>query len=212
MVPFTNASAPGRKNFDVDINQVTITEERRQAVDFSSGYYDVAQTVITAKGSKIDGATTIAALKDATLGAQVGTSSYTAITDQIQPTAQPAGYGTINAAGQALSFGHVDGLVVNPAHRVLPHHGAARRRRDRRAAAGPDGHRGPVRHGAGQGQPDHPLRECGRGRAPRRRHPRQAGEAVADRHGRRANPDLNRTQHTYIILTGLDEAVTDVDL
>jgi hypothetical protein len=35
---------------------------------------------------------------------------------------------------------------------------------------------------------------------------------VADRHGRRANPDLNRTQHTYIILTGLDEAVTDVDL
>jgi polar amino acid transport system substrate-binding protein len=113
VVPFTNAYAPGPKNFDVDINQVSITEERRQAVDFSSGYYDVAQTVITTQGSKIDGATTIAALKDAKLGAQVGTTSYTAITDQIQPTAQPAVYDTNDLAVQALQNGQVDGIVVD---------------------------------------------------------------------------------------------------
>jgi polar amino acid transport system substrate-binding protein len=89
------------------------TKQRRQAVDFSSGYYDVAQTVITTKGSKIDGATTIAALKDAKLGAQVDTNSYTAITDQIQPRAEPAGYDTTNSAAHALAYGQVDGIVVN---------------------------------------------------------------------------------------------------
>jgi polar amino acid transport system substrate-binding protein len=113
VVPFTNAYAPGPKNFDVDINQVSITEERRQAVDFSSGYYDVAQTVVTTKGSKIDGATTIAALKEGKLGAQVGTTSYTAITDQIQPTAKPAVYDTNDLAVQALQNGQVDGIVVD---------------------------------------------------------------------------------------------------
>jgi len=113
VVPFTNAYAPGPKNFDVDINQVSITEERRQAVDFSSGYYDVAQTVITTKGSKIDGATSIAALKEAKLGAQVGTTSYTAITEQIQPAAKPAVYDTNDLAVQALQNGQVDGIVVD---------------------------------------------------------------------------------------------------
>jgi polar amino acid transport system substrate-binding protein len=113
VVPFTNAYAPGPKNFDVDVNQVSISEERRRAVDFSSGYYDVAQTVITTKGSKIEGATSIAALKDAKLGAQVGTTSYTAITDQIQPTAKPAVYDTNDLAVQALQNGQVDGLVVD---------------------------------------------------------------------------------------------------
>ena len=113
VVPLPDALAPGPKNFDVDVNQVRITEERRQAVDFSSGYYDVAQTVITTKGSTIDGATTIAALKEAKLGAQVGSTSYTAITDQIQPTSEPAGYDTTNSAAHALAFGQVDGIVVD---------------------------------------------------------------------------------------------------
>ena len=113
VVPFTNAYAPGPKKFDVDINQVSITDERRSAVDFSSGYYDVAQTVVTTKGSKIDGATTIAALKDAKLGAQVGTTSYTAIVDQIEPTTKPGVYDTNDLAVQALQNGQLDGLVVD---------------------------------------------------------------------------------------------------
>ena len=71
VVPFTSAYAPGDKAFDVDINQVSITDARRSAVDFSTPYYTVAQTVVTTKGSPIDGATTIAALQEAKLGAQV---------------------------------------------------------------------------------------------------------------------------------------------
>jgi polar amino acid transport system substrate-binding protein len=113
VVPFTTAYAPGEKKFDIDINQVSISTARKKAVDFSSGYYDVAQTVITEAGSKIAGATTIAELKDAKLGAQVGTTSYTAITDQIQPTKTPAPYDTNDLAVQALKNGQVDGIVVD---------------------------------------------------------------------------------------------------
>ncbi|GAA1834010.1 ABC transporter substrate-binding protein [Microlunatus capsulatus] len=112
-VPFTNAYAPGDKKFDVDINQVSITEQRRKAVDFSSGYYDVAQAVVTTADSPIAGATTLAALKTAKLGAQVGTTSYTAITEQIQPEQQAAVYDTNDLAVQALKNGQIDGLVVD---------------------------------------------------------------------------------------------------
>lgn len=113
VVPFTNAYAPGKKAFDVDINQVSITEARKKAVDFSSGYYDVAQTVITTKGSSIAGAKTVAELKGAKLGAQVGTTSYTAITDQIQPSKKPAVYDTNDLAVQALKNRQLDGIVVD---------------------------------------------------------------------------------------------------
>ena len=39
--PFDSVIQPGPKNFDFDINEVSITDKRKQAVDFSSGYYDV---------------------------------------------------------------------------------------------------------------------------------------------------------------------------
>ncbi len=112
-VPFNKVVQPGPKEFDFDLNQVSITEARRKAVDFSSGYYDVVQTVITNAGSAIDGATSVAELADAKLGAQVGTTSYTAITDQIQPSEDPAVFDTNDQAVQALNNGQIDGIVVD---------------------------------------------------------------------------------------------------
>ena len=112
-VPFNKVVQPGPKEFDFDLNQVSITEARRKAVDFSSGYYDVVQTVITNAGSSIDGVTSVAELADAKLGAQVGTTSYTAITDQIQPSEDPAVFDTNDQAVQALQNGQIDGIVVD---------------------------------------------------------------------------------------------------
>lgn len=112
-VPFNKVVQPGPKEFDFDVNQVSITEARRNAVDFSSGYFDVVQTVITNSGSAIDGATGVAELADAKLGAQVGTTSYTAITDQIQPSQEPAVFDTNDQAVQALKNGQIDGIVVD---------------------------------------------------------------------------------------------------
>jgi polar amino acid transport system substrate-binding protein len=112
-VTFNNAIAPGPKTFDFDINEFSITPERRKAVDFSSPYYLVRQTVITTKGSKIAGATSIADLKSAKLGAQVGTTSYQAITDVIKPGTQPSVFNNNDDAKAALVNGTVDGIVVD---------------------------------------------------------------------------------------------------
>ena len=112
-VPFNKVVQPGPKDFDFDVNQVSITEARRKAVDFSSGYFDVVQAVITNKNSAIGGATSVAELADAKLGAQVGTTSYTAITDQIKPSQEPAVFDTNDQAVQALKNGQIDGIVVD---------------------------------------------------------------------------------------------------
>lgn len=113
VAPFNTVIAPGAKNFDIDLNQVSISDERKQAVDFSSGYYDVRQTVITYKGSPIDGKTTVADLKGAKLGAQVGTTSYTAADEQIAPSEQVAVYDTNDLAVQALQNKQIDGIVAD---------------------------------------------------------------------------------------------------
>jgi len=112
-VTFNNAIAPGPKAYDFDINEFSITEDRKKAVDFSSPYYDVTQTVIALKTSKIAGAKTLADLKGAKLGAQVGTTSYRAITEVIKPTSQPQVYNNNDDAKKALQNGQIDGLVVD---------------------------------------------------------------------------------------------------
>src|SRR5215213_4669505 len=113
VVSFNSAIAPGPKTFDVDINQISITEERKKNLDFSSGYYDVAQSVVTVKGSKAADATTLAQLKKVKLGAQVGTTSYTAAKDQIAPEQAVAVYNTNDDAKAALQNGQIDALVVD---------------------------------------------------------------------------------------------------
>ena len=114
VVPFTNAYAPGDKKFDIDINQVSISDARRKAVDFSSGYYDVTQTVISVKGAKIEGAASVA---DSQGGQARRDGRHDEPTPrsptQIQPTAKPSGQRQQRLAVQALQNGQIDGLVVD---------------------------------------------------------------------------------------------------
>ena len=110
---FDSAIAPGPKKFDVNIQQFSISEDRKKAVDFSSGYYDLTQAVVTYKGSPIEKAASLAALKDAKLGAAVGTTSLDAITASIQPTTAPKVYNHNDDAVAALKAKQIDGLVVD---------------------------------------------------------------------------------------------------
>lgn len=112
-VPFNKAFAPGEKTFDFDINQVSISAERRKAVDFSSGYYDVRQAVIALKGGKAAKAESIADLRKLKLGAQVGTTSLAYITDVVKPTRQAAVYGKNDQVKSALRNGQVDAVVTD---------------------------------------------------------------------------------------------------
>lgn len=113
VVPFNTSYAPGDKNFDFDINQISITPERSEVVDFSDGYYAVNQAVVAFNGSPIAGATTIAELKEAKLGAQVGTTSLEFVTDVVQPTNEPYVFNDTNDAKSALQNGQIDGIVVD---------------------------------------------------------------------------------------------------
>jgi polar amino acid transport system substrate-binding protein len=112
-VPFNAAIAPGPKKWDFDINEFSITEERKKAVDFSSPYYDVTQAVITTAGSKAAKVTDLAGLKSLKIGAQVGTTSYDAINAAIKPTQKPAVYNNNDDAKKALQNGQVDALVTD---------------------------------------------------------------------------------------------------
>jgi polar amino acid transport system substrate-binding protein len=112
-VPFNAAIQPGARPFDFDINQFSITDERKQAVDFSSPYYQVSQAVITTAGSKADGATSIADLKGLRIGAQVATTSLQVLTDTIDPEAGPVVFNSNDDAKLALQNGQVDAIVVD---------------------------------------------------------------------------------------------------
>jgi polar amino acid transport system substrate-binding protein len=113
VVPFDKSFRPGEKDFDFDINQISYTPKRAEAVDFSESYYDVSQAVVALKSSPIANATTIADLKDAVLGAPVGTTSYDYIVQNVQPNEEPKVYSTLNDAVQGLKVGQVDGIVVD---------------------------------------------------------------------------------------------------
>lgn len=113
VVPFNSSYAPGDKNFDFDINQISITPERAEVVDFSDGYYTVNQAVVALADSPIAGATTIAELQKANLGAQVGTTSAQFIDDVVMPTNQAQIFNDTNDAKSAMQAGQIDGLVVD---------------------------------------------------------------------------------------------------
>jgi polar amino acid transport system substrate-binding protein len=113
VVPFNNSYAPGKKAFDFDINQISITPERQKVVSFSTGYYTVNQAVVALTTSKVAGATTLAELQSAKLGAQVGTTSLTYILNDIKPTEKPFVYNDTNGAKAALKTGQIDAIVVD---------------------------------------------------------------------------------------------------
>jgi polar amino acid transport system substrate-binding protein len=110
---FNSVIQPGKKNFDFDINQISITPERAKVVDFSTGYYDVAQAVVTVKGSAIEKATKIADLAKVALGAQVGTTSLSTINTIVKPSKKASVYDTNDLATAALTAGQIKGLVVD---------------------------------------------------------------------------------------------------
>jgi polar amino acid transport system substrate-binding protein len=112
-VTFDKAIAPGPKDFDLDINQFSITDARRQAVDFSAPYYNVRQVVIALRTNKIANAKNFGDLKDAKLGAQVNTTSYQMITTVLRPNSQPSVFNSNDDAKKALQNGSIDGLVVD---------------------------------------------------------------------------------------------------
>lgn len=110
---FDEAIAPGPKDFDVNLQQFSITDERREAVDFSSPYYETSQVVVTTGASPAADATSLTDLQGLLLGAQTGTTSFAAIESVIRPTQGAQAFNTNDDAKLALENGQVDAIVVD---------------------------------------------------------------------------------------------------
>ncbi len=108
---FDAAIAPGPKDWDMNIQQFGITDERKQAVDFSSGYYKDTRAVIVKKDGKFADATSLADLKDAVIGATVGTQGYTYAKEKINDNVQT--FNDDASLAQALDAGQIDALVAD---------------------------------------------------------------------------------------------------
>ncbi len=111
---FEGAIAPGPKSFDFNIQQYTITDERKQAVDFSSPYYAASQAVVAIEGGAADGVDSIAGLQDLLLGAMSGSTSATTIEEAIDPNVAPQLYNSNEDAVAALQAGQIDAIVLDP--------------------------------------------------------------------------------------------------
>jgi polar amino acid transport system substrate-binding protein len=113
--PFSGLFRPGPKDFDMAINEITITPERSKVVDFSVPYFDANQGFLIKKGGPAEGVTTIAEMKDLKFGFQATTTGGTYIEDKIQPNEQPSEYSTLGAATQALANGQIDAFLMDVA-------------------------------------------------------------------------------------------------
>ncbi len=110
---FDEAIQPGKKNFDFNLQQFSISPEREKTVSFSTPYYSTNQAVVGLAGSAAAGAKTIADLKDVKFGAQSGTTSLDFITNVLKPDAEPFAYDDNAGAKAALEANQIDAIVVD---------------------------------------------------------------------------------------------------
>jgi polar amino acid transport system substrate-binding protein len=110
---FDEAVAPGSKAFDFNIQQFSITAERKAVVDFSDGYYTVQQAIIAPKGSDLAKAKSLGDLKGKKLGAAKGTTSLDYIDGTIKTTTKASVYEDNAGVKSAFDAKQIDGAVFD---------------------------------------------------------------------------------------------------
>lgn len=111
--PFNSSYAPGPKDFDFDVNQISITPKRAEQVDFSAPYYTAKQAIVALRGSEASRGSSLADFAEARFGVQIGTTSQEAVEAAIAPSEEPRVYDTSNDVVTALKQEQVDAVVVD---------------------------------------------------------------------------------------------------
>ncbi|GAB6940361.1 ABC transporter substrate-binding protein [Isoptericola variabilis] len=112
-VTFEQIISPAVKPFDVAAYQTTITDERKNAVDFSSPYLTSRQGVIVADEGEFSKAASLADLEGAKIGV---TASQTSLAVADAAWGDDVEVTPFNAAGDgmtALSSGTIDAMVMD---------------------------------------------------------------------------------------------------
>jgi polar amino acid transport system substrate-binding protein len=111
--PFNSSYAPGPKDFDFDVNQISISPVREKAVDFSTPYYTANQAVVALKDSDAAAAKSLADLKETKIGVQIGTTSLDAAEERIDPSTTPEVFNGSGDVVTALKNEQIDAVVVD---------------------------------------------------------------------------------------------------
>jgi polar amino acid transport system substrate-binding protein len=111
--PFDSSYAPGPKDFDFDVNEISITPAREKAVDFSVPYYSANQAVVALDGSEAAKAKSLADLKDTKIGVQINTTSLSTVNEEIEPSNKPEVFNSSGDVVTALKNGQVEAVVVD---------------------------------------------------------------------------------------------------
>ncbi|MGO3734350.1 MAG: ABC transporter substrate-binding protein [Canibacter sp.] len=110
---FDGAIAPGPKDWDLNIQQFSVTEERKNAVDFSSPYYVTTQAVVAPSDSPAADAKGLADLKDDLIGVASGTTSLSVAQDLIDPSQELQVFNSVDDTVSALKSGNIDAMVTD---------------------------------------------------------------------------------------------------
>ncbi|WP_236632789.1 ABC transporter substrate-binding protein [Bifidobacterium xylocopae] len=108
---YASAIAPGSKQFDMNIQEFTISPERRNAVDFSSEYYKPTLAVLVRGDSKYAQAKSISDLKGAAIGATVASDAYVFAKRRIKDDIKV--FDDNVALAQAVDSKQIDALVIS---------------------------------------------------------------------------------------------------
>jgi polar amino acid transport system substrate-binding protein len=112
-IAFDQLYAPGTKQFDVGISEITITDERKGAVDFSEPYFDANQGILVKADSKYATATQTSDLLDAKFGAEAGTTGLDYVNNQVKPSQSVSQFDTTDVTSEALKTGTIDVQVID---------------------------------------------------------------------------------------------------
>ena len=109
---FDEAIQPGPKNFDMNMQQYSITAERDEVVDFSVSYYTAPMAVLVSPGAT-GTAPTLAALKGLKWGAAGSTTAISKIQNTIQPDQDLLLYGDNADVNAAMSANQIDAALFD---------------------------------------------------------------------------------------------------
>jgi polar amino acid transport system substrate-binding protein len=112
-IAFDQLYAPGPKQWDVGVSEITITPERDQAIDFSAPYFDANQGILVRADSKYASATSTDQLLDAKFGAEAGTTGLDYVNQHVKPQKKVSQFDTTDVTAQALKTGTIDIQVID---------------------------------------------------------------------------------------------------
>ena len=111
---FDQAIQPGAKDFDFNLQQYSITDEREEIVDFSVPYYSAAMAVLTRKPVVEGGAeATMASLKGLVWGADANTTAVPMLADIVEPEKEPLLYGDNADVVEAMKANQIDAALFD---------------------------------------------------------------------------------------------------